>query len=101
MRTSDHREITRIIFGREHEDIHIWLDETFSKWVNSNQSLFNHWIARHHRQAINEKYVDEEKRAVAYLHVICDISSRWGEFFLPLNDKALKNFLVGRNIVIV
>jgi len=77
------------------------LDETFSKWVGSNQSLFNHWIARHHAKAINEKYKDQEKVAVAHLHVICDISSRWGEYFMPINDKALRNYLIGKGIMIV
>jgi len=101
MRISDHVDITIQIFGKSHEDVHEWLDATFPKWINSNQSPFNHWLARHHVQAINEQYSDKEQRAVAYLHVICDIASRWGEYFLPSNEKALSNYLIGKGIMIV
>jgi len=102
MKTEDHIKITQMVFGREHEDVHVWLDETFGKWVGSNQSLFNHWIARHHENAINEKYPQQpQKRAVAYLHVISDIASRWGVYFLPYDAGELRAFLTGRGIDII
>lgn len=102
MKTSDHREITRLIFGREHEDVHVWLDETFGEWMGTGFSLFNHWVARHHDHAINEKYPDDPaKRAVARLHVVCDIASRWEIYFLPYNAGELRAFLRQRDIVLV
>lgn len=102
MKLEDHMVITELIFGEDHAKVHAWLDATFPKWTASNQSLFNHWIARHHVEAIVKEYPDEfTKQTVAFLHVVCDIASRWDQYFLPRNANQLRGFLMGKGIVII
>lgn len=95
-------KITELIFGEDYAEVHAWLDATFPKWFKSNQSPFNHWVERHHMMAILEKYLNEpDKRAVAFLHVICDIASRWHEYYFPTNADEVRAFLKNKGIVVI
>lgn len=102
MKLEDHMEITKLIFGKDHAKVHAWLDATFPKWFESSQSTFNHWVERHHVEAIAEEYPgDVTRQTVAFFHVICDIASRWGVYFLPENANQLRGFLMGKGLVII
>ena len=93
-----HGEITRLAFGYEGILIHRWLDATFGKWANSKKSPFNHWLLRHHVEAIDKEYSDLTTRGVAYLHVVSDISSRWREYVLPANEQEMRDYLTLKGV---
>ena len=93
-----HREVTEIAFGYKYVLVHKWLDGTYGKWVNTKHSQFNHWLARHHVEAIDKQYSDDTKRGVAYLHVVSDIADRWRDWFLPKNETELRTYLAKQGI---
>ncbi len=76
-----HGEITKLLFGYEFRLVHKWLDETYEKPKNDSYQEHNHWLARHHVEAINKQYSDDTKRGVAYLHVVSDIANIWRDWF--------------------
>ena len=92
------REITRLLFGYEFRSVHSWLDETYEKPKDASYHEHNHWLARHHVDAINKQYSDQIQRGAAYLHVVSDIANIWRDWFLPKNETEQWTYLTKRDI---
>jgi hypothetical protein len=69
MHFNDHAERTLRIYGRRAEEVHIFLDQFFSKYRISHRRLL------HHRLGIEliVKQFGEEARGPAELHVVDDL----------------------------
>jgi len=102
MKKEDHWLLTKTVFRAEYKEVHKWLDSTFIEWIDSPYSPFNHWLKYHHIEAINTHYPNDLKRKyVAYFHVVCDITSRWGINYLPENEYELRKFLTRKGVILI
>ena len=64
-----HRKIDRLLLGKEHEDVHLWLDEPV-KYLGPH-----HRILRHSFVEIANKYANDPERFLsAYFHLVADFS---------------------------
>ena len=89
MHRTKHLTIDRIVLGREYDDVHQWLDETFPKYRG-----FEHWKERHHIAAIKEKYkADSARLTAAMLHIICDWASHLRMVVIPKDETEVLSVL--------
>lgn len=95
-----HNIATEAIFYSPYTEVHTWLDETYSE-VKHGKAPYTHWLARHHKEAIDKEYEAPRIRAVAYFHVVSDIAGRFEEIFLPENEEELRRFLKKLGIKLV
>jgi len=62
-----HRLIDRLILGREHEEVHAWMDQPY-KWLGRRHRILRHSVfevfVKYHR--------DPEKLTSALLHILAD-----------------------------
>jgi hypothetical protein len=79
----DHLKIDKVIFGKEFEHVHKWLDSTFPKYAN-HPVPYMHWLNYHHMEAIREKYGDfTPEFNAAYVHIMCDYVHHFNMAYVP------------------
>ena len=84
----EHMLIDELVFGRPFPEVHRWLDATVQK-----SGRKRHWINRHHKKAIYDKFSDEKQTKSAMLHVVIDWMAWKGKYFLPKNSKDVRERL--------
>lgn len=89
MKYESHLQVDVMIFGREYPEVHKWLDEEAGQ-PNAGGS---HWTARHHINAITEKYGETTEALAAVVHVFTDFVYHRGEAALPNSCEQVKRIL--------
>ncbi len=78
MKLSDHCSESMKLFGKPHEEIHLWLDE----FAGSPEYGMRHRKIRHHEHGIQEaiRLFGDEAGPVARQHIISDLKEEgWTE----------------------
>ena len=84
-----HLEIDKLMFKKEFNHVHGWIDSRFPEYRS-----YPHWLHYHHVEAINEKFPEgSAENASACLHVIEDFVGHFGIVFLPRNENELREIL--------
>jgi len=95
MKFEDHCLITKLIFKEPYEDVHRWIDAMYSKYHG-----WEHWRERHHLEAIQHKYKNDETRfLVAYVHILCDWLSHLKEIAVPNDEKEVMSRLESKGLI--
>ena len=81
MDKKNHMLMDFMLFGREHGEVHDWIDSGYEK-----QPGYFHWLERHHLQAINAQYKNgSEEWLSAFMHIMSDWVSHWRITVVPIN----------------
>lgn len=81
MNRKSHVIVTQTVLTEGFDDVHQWIDETYRPHL-----AYLHWLNRHHKQAVREKYGEDSwEYEVALLHIATDFLSHFGKFYVPEN----------------
>ena len=98
MQKNQHLTVDKFFFGEEITYSHEWLDATFGEYVNTNP--YKHWLNRHYEEAVIEEFGKGTKLYnSAMMHILCDMLSHFGIFFVPRTRQELQKFLKSRKII--
>jgi len=85
MKIDNHLLMDFMLFGKEHREVHDWLDMIFE-----TQPGYSHWLDRHHLEAIKKQYQEGSQEYLsAYMHILSDWISHFQMAFVPVDRKDL------------
>ncbi len=100
MNIKDHLMIDYILFRKEYEEIHKWIDAKYKDYADKGWNVWEHWKHRHHLKAIEDKYgKDTQEFYVALMHIITDFLSHIGIFKIPKNEKEALEILIDEGLI--
>jgi len=78
-----HISLDKILFNKEFNEVHKWLDSTYLKYANTAIPHM-HWLMYHHKAAIKEKYGSFTlEYNAAYTHILTDFLYHFKMAYVP------------------
>lgn len=97
MNRKEHLNIDILVFGKEFNNVHSWLDGEYWKYT---KNPYLHWLNRHHIKAIYEKYGHfTPEYNSAYLHILFDFLSHFQLAYVPIDEEDVKSMLKSLQII--
>lgn len=98
MNRQEHLKVDRFTFGKEYNQVHSWLDETYNNYARTNP--YKHWLERHNYSAIKLKYGEFTLEFnAAYLHILFDYLSHFGIAFVPKDEEETRSMLKSQGVL--
>ena len=94
-----HIALDKVIFNKEFNEVHKWLDSTYPKYANGPIPHL-HWLNYHHKEAIKEKYGSFTfEYNAAYMHILMDFLYHFKMAYVPENMTDLIDTFISLGVI--
>lgn len=95
-----HLALDKILFNKEFNEVHEWLDSTYPKFKN-HPVPHMHWLHYHHKEAITDKYgAYTLEYNSAYMHILTDFLYHFKMAYVPNNMTDIVDTFLSLGVIV-